>query len=195
MGALRRAPAAAAVCLLAAAVRIAREACPLRTPGHAPLPRHLHRQRPPRPSTSQINNPLLPPNAEVATDCAACTCPFADSGRSCSLQTGGGVLCNCPVGYDGQFCQVCAAGWFGNPLIVGGACQPCDCSGNSDPANDPNTCDSVTGQCLACINNSAGSRCELCASGFFGNALTQTCTGWRNEPDEPNGHPSTCSIL
>ena len=29
----------------------------------------------------------------------------------------------------------------------------------------------MTGDCKKCINNSAGDRCEICKSGFFGDAV------------------------
>ena len=37
------------------------------------------------------------------------------------------------------------------------------------------SCDSNTGQCLICINNSTGDECELCEVGYFGNATDQAC--------------------
>ena len=49
-------------------------------------------------------------------------------------------------------------------------CNPCDCSGNIN-INDPAACDSVTGECLRCLNNTAGSACGLCAPGYFGDAV------------------------
>ena len=48
--------------------------------------------------------------------------------------------------------------------------MPCDCSGNID-IYDPQSCDLMTGQCLKCINNTAGERCERCADWYYGDAI------------------------
>jgi len=42
-----------------------------------------------------------------------------------------------------------------------------NCSGNID-VSDPQSCDSVSGECLQCLNDSHGPACSLCAPGFFG---------------------------
>ncbi|CAJ0966338.1 unnamed protein product, partial [Ranitomeya imitator] len=71
----------------------------------------------------------------------------------------------------------CANGYFGNPLVPGGSCVPCDCNGNIDPFVDGH-CDSLTGECLRCIGNTAGRHCERCEDGFYGDAiLAKNCTG------------------
>lgn len=50
-------------------------------------------------------------------------------------------------------------------------CKLCDCSGNINP-EDPASCDSVTGECTKCLNNTAGESCQLCAPGYFGDAIS-----------------------
>lgn len=63
------------------------------------------------------------------------------------------------------------------PVVVGDYCKLCNCSGNIN-ANDPSSCDSISGDCLKCVNNTAGAACNLCAPGFFGDAiLSKNCTG------------------
>ena len=64
----------------------------------------------------------------------------------------------------------CAAGHYGDPTRLGDYCRPCDCNSNID-VNDPNSCDRVTGQCLVCLNNTAGSDCGLCQDWWFGDAI------------------------
>ncbi|KAF3817470.1 hypothetical protein GH733_012761 [Mirounga leonina] len=71
----------------------------------------------------------------------------------------------------------CAPGFFGNPLVLGSSCQPCDCSGNGDPNLLFSDCDPLTGACRSCLRHTAGPRCESCAPGFYGNALVPgNCT-------------------
>lgn len=65
----------------------------------------------------------------------------------------------------------CAPGFFGNPLVLGSSCQPCDCSGNGDPNMLFSDCDPLTGACRGCLRHTTGPRCESCAPGFYGNAL------------------------
>ena len=48
-----------------------------------------------------------------------------------------------------------------------------------EPSLGP-VCDTATGQCLNCLNNTEGFECELCLSGYFGDpALDIACQGER----------------
>lgn len=49
-------------------------------------------------------------------------------------------------------------------------CQPCDCNGNVDP-NAVGNCNRTTGECLKCVYNTGGPRCEQCLPGHFGDPL------------------------
>ncbi|KAL0966154.1 hypothetical protein UPYG_G00291590 [Umbra pygmaea] len=74
--------------------------------------------------------------------CRICPCPFKLSSSSFAVgcrETVGGFQCDCRPGYSGDRCEQCAPGYFGDPMKVGGNCQPCDCRGNK--------CDSRTGVC------------------------------------------------
>ncbi|CAJ0940722.1 unnamed protein product, partial [Ranitomeya imitator] len=64
----------------------------------------------------------------------------------------------------------CAPGYYGNPLLRGGTCKKCDCSGNSDPNLIFEDCNEVTGQCNSCLHNTTGFHCERCAPGYYGDA-------------------------
>lgn len=35
----------------------------------------------------------------------------------------------------------------------------------------PGSCDSVSGECRLCLNNTFGTACNLCAPGFYGDAI------------------------
>lgn len=61
----------------------------------------------------------------------------------------------------------CAPTYYGNPLIVGSTCKPCDC--NEAP------CDNLTGQCINCLGNTVGWNCKECKPGHFGNPIISDC--------------------
>ena len=48
-----------------------------------------------------------------------------------------------------------------------GRCTTCECNGNVDPELGP-VCNTTTGQCLNCRNNTTGFECKLCLPGYFG---------------------------
>ncbi|KAJ8738019.1 hypothetical protein PYW08_000614 [Mythimna loreyi] len=122
-------------------------------------------------------------DATVGTirDCLICACPMPYVSNNfaigCDLSENGSLIsCQCKPGYGGARCEFCAAGYYGVPELVGDYCKPCNCSGNINP-NDPGSCDSITGDCLKCVNNTAGAACNLCAPGFYGDAIfSKNCT-------------------
>lgn len=71
-------------------------------------------------------------------------------------------------------CSVCADNFYGNPEIPGGKCVACDCSNNWN-FNDTGNCDANSGKCLKCLFNTEGDRCEICKSGYFGDAINEHC--------------------
>ncbi|XP_023215489.1 laminin subunit alpha-1-like [Centruroides sculpturatus] len=116
-------------------------------------------------------------------DCQKCKCPLENRENNFSptcltitkLYGKVDYICTaCPMGYEGDKCERCGYGFFGNPMIPGSYCQKCDCSGNAD-ISDPNYCNQLTGQCLKCVNNTSGWNCHECAENYFGNALLHNC--------------------
>uniref|UniRef100_A0A8D0GDX5 Laminin subunit alpha-4 n=1 Tax=Sphenodon punctatus TaxID=8508 RepID=A0A8D0GDX5_SPHPU len=115
----------------------------------------------------------------VPTFCQPCPCPLpllANFAVSCHRKSGA-VRCVCKENYAGPNCERCAPGYYGNPLLVGSTCKKCDCSGNSDPNLIFEDCDEATGQCLNCLRNTMGFKCEQCAAGYYGDAVrAKNCT-------------------
>lgn len=115
--------------------------------------------------------------AGTPDDCKPCPCP-KDSG--CIQLMDQSIVCtDCPAGYAGPRCEVCADGHFGDPTGQFGPekpCEECQCNGNVDP-NAVGNCNRTTGECLKCIYNTAGEHCDKCLSGYFGDALDQDRKG------------------
>lgn len=55
-------------------------------------------------------------------------------------------------------------------MCTGEICKECQCSGNIN-SKDPGSCDSITGRCTRCLNNTFGESCQYCKPGFFGDAV------------------------
>uniref|UniRef100_A0A663M6Q6 Laminin subunit alpha-1 n=1 Tax=Athene cunicularia TaxID=194338 RepID=A0A663M6Q6_ATHCN len=117
------------------------------------------------------------PSQGTSEDCQPCACPLSSAANNfsptCQLSEGGEIVCdNCLPGYTGSQCERCANGYYGNPLMPGQSCTPCECSGNVNPQED-GYCDTFTGQCLKCLGNTAGHHCEKCADGYYGDAVIE----------------------
>ncbi|KAM9296559.1 laminin subunit alpha-5 [Gastrophryne carolinensis] len=112
--------------------------------------------------------------------CVACPCPLSVPSNNFAmgcLQRGSATHCLCKAGYAGTRCERCAPGYYGNPMVIGSSCLPCNCNGNSDPNMLFSECDPLFGTCSGCMYNTAGQHCELCAPGFYGDAIiAKNCT-------------------
>ncbi|KAL3275284.1 hypothetical protein HHI36_020052 [Cryptolaemus montrouzieri] len=134
------------------------------------------------------------------TDCLICACPLPIASNnfatSCDVSSDGEkISCECIDGYIGAKCDACASGFYGKPGQLGDYCKPCQCSGNINP-EDPQSCDTVSGECLKCLNNTFGTACSLCAPGYFGDAIKlkdcQSCICDKLGTDHCNSHTGEC---
>ncbi|XP_015117099.1 laminin subunit alpha [Diachasma alloeum] len=141
-------------------------------------------------------------NATMGTpsDCLICACPLPipsnNFATSCEVnEAGNKISCSCFPGYYGARCESCAAGFYGDPNIEGDFCKPCECSGNID-TNEVGSCDSITGECLHCLNNTYGEACNLCAPGFYGDAVErkncQSCSCTQCGMDKCDSYTGRC---
>ncbi|XP_014673412.1 PREDICTED: laminin subunit alpha-like [Priapulus caudatus] len=108
-------------------------------------------------------------------DCQICACPLPtvanNFAASCTpLEDGFEVTCVCLEGYKGVNCEMCAAGYWGDPTEPGGACVRCECNDNLD-LSTPEPCDTATGECLSCGNDTGGPACSRCVPGYYGDAI------------------------
>ncbi|KAF4018641.1 hypothetical protein G4228_010087 [Cervus hanglu yarkandensis] len=95
--------------------------------------------------------------------------------------------CTCPVGYGGQFCEMCLSGYRRETPSLGpySPCVLCTCNGHSE------TCDPETGVCN-CRDNTAGPHCEKCGDGYYGDSTAGTSFDCQPCPC-PGG--SSCAVV
>ncbi|KAM4611104.1 basement membrane-specific heparan sulfate proteoglycan core protein [Polymixia lowei] len=101
--------------------------------------------------------------------CELCEC----NGHSDSCHPETGICTSCLHNTQGELCEQCAPGFFGDPTVgTPEDCQPCACP-HSDPDNQFSpTCESLGNggyQCTACQPGYTGQYCERCANGYVGN--------------------------
>ncbi|KAM9445291.1 laminin subunit alpha-5 isoform 1-T1 [Clarias gariepinus] len=115
-----------------------------------------------------------------AVSCSTCPCPLQVASNNFAtgcVEKPNQMQCLCMPGYAGPKCERCAPGYYGNPMVIGSTCQPCQCNDNLDSNMLFNDCHPVTGECQGCMYNTAGPHCETCAPGFYGDAITaKNCT-------------------
>uniref|UniRef100_A0A3B4GZM7 Heparan sulfate proteoglycan 2 n=1 Tax=Pundamilia nyererei TaxID=303518 RepID=A0A3B4GZM7_9CICH len=99
--------------------------------------------------------------------CELCEC----NGHSDSCHPETGICTSCLHNTQGELCEQCAPGFFGDPTVgTPEDCQPCACP-HTDPDNFSPTCESLGNggyQCTACQPGYTGQYCE-CAPGYVGN--------------------------
>lgn len=103
-----------------------------------------------------------------------CICKLGWTGSDCSINCGCNNHSNCTKGValcddcqdwtEGQFCERCRTGSFGNATTAIG-CKKCNCNNHANAS--AGYCDRNTGQCY-CKDNTEGFNCERCKMGYYG---------------------------
>jgi len=122
-------------------------------------------------------------NALIGTsqDCKICSCPEdgpCEEVFNYQLNAVDVVCTHCPVGTTGNLCDSCDDGFYLVSTNDLGEiqCKECVCNLNID-LNSIGNCDQKTGNCLNCLYNTTGDKCEKCLPSYWGNALTsQKCS-------------------
>ncbi|XP_041046913.1 laminin subunit beta-1-like [Carcharodon carcharias] len=103
-------------------------------------------------------------------NCHPCQC----NGHSeeCDSQTGACV--NCRDNTCGHHCERCSDGYYGNPVLGSGEqCRPCPCPdypGGDNYHSSSCHADLDSNQIVCyCKAGYAGSRCDMCSPGYYGN--------------------------
>ncbi|XP_004423431.1 PREDICTED: multiple epidermal growth factor-like domains protein 9 [Ceratotherium simum simum] len=100
----------------------------------------------------------------VTKECLRCPCSAVTSTGSCIIELGElePKCVQCKDGYTGQNCNKCENGYYNSDSI----CTECQCHGHVDPIKTPKICKPESGECINCLNNTTGFRCENCLEGY-----------------------------
>ncbi len=109
------------------------------------------------------------PSRDIREPCVRCEC----SNQTLDCDVVSGVCLNCTENTEGNNCEQCISGFYGDPTR-GIPCRPCFCPlMNNSFSNscfldvdDEQTCD-------ACQLGYSGRNCEMCMDGYFGNPLVR----------------------
>ncbi|UYV69929.1 MEGF8 [Cordylochernes scorpioides] len=104
-----------------------------------------------------------------------CRCDLGWTGTSCDKDCGchnhshcdlaGPGFCDqCFHWTEGQYCEKCRVGSYGNATLPQG-CQPCQCNGHEEARFG--ICDRQTGEC-SCDDTTTGMHCEHCLPRYYG---------------------------
>ena len=127
----------------------------------------------------------------LGSECRRCECngnaDLSEAG-ACDAQTGRCLRCLYQT--DGDHCEHCRAGFYGDASKHD--CRPCDCyaPGTNSSAGAP--CDGVSGQCF-CLPGVTGKRCDQCEADKWDLASGKGCKAC--DCDTAGSTSSQCNLL
>lgn len=109
--------------------------------------------------------------------CRPCFCSGHGNGsQEQQCDPVGGRCYTCMHMRAGKHCQDCLEGYYLNQVNGTEQCILCDCNGNEAQGLNP-ICDTRSGICFKCTQNTTGVNCEKCANGYKGDAIVaKNCT-------------------
>ncbi|XP_006996789.1 multiple epidermal growth factor-like domains protein 9 [Peromyscus maniculatus bairdii] len=101
---------------------------------------------------------------DATKECRRCPCSAVTSTGNCTIESGElePTCVQCKDGYTGQNCNKCENGYYNSDSI----CTRCECHGHVDPTTTPKICKPESGECINCVHNTTGFRCENCLEGY-----------------------------
>lgn len=101
---------------------------------------------------------------DASAGCLRCPCSEVTSTGSCTIKSGESEpkCSQCKDGYTGPNCNQCENGYYNSDSI----CVKCQCHGHVDPIKTPKICKPESGECINCLHNTTGFRCENCLEGY-----------------------------
>lgn len=102
-------------------------------------------------------------------------CPICQCNGHSTCKPGTSICKACSHDTEGEHCEECRSGFYGNP-INGGKCLPCKCFNNQSVP-----CDKQSGRCFCTTKGITGFHCEKCDESnhyyhyYFGSPKESTC--------------------
>lgn len=112
------------------------------------------------------NHPVIYITTAAVNETEDCECEWpgtAGASLTCD-RTPGAKYCTCEVGYEGEFCERCAPGYYRTAPHF--PCHECPCNTHG---TNRTTCHFEEGflRCDACETGYTGSMCHICSNGFY----------------------------
>ena len=136
--------------------------------------------------------------SEIIIDLVGESIPCMCNGRADHCESDTGFCIKCRENTAGAWCDICAPGFFGDPM-KGVPCTPCQCP--SSTKNFAQTCYKAKGGAFVCQcrDGYTGPRCERCAYGYYGNpslkngeCLPCDCNPFGSETDQCEATAGQC---
>jgi len=136
--------------------------------------------------------------SEIIIDLVGESIPCMCNGRADHCESDTGFCIQCRENTAGAWCDICAPGFFGDPM-KGISCTPCECPSSSK--NFAQTCYKAKSRefVCQCRDGYTGPRCERCAYGYYGNPSLQNgeclscdCNPFGSETDQCEAASGQC---